>query len=52
MGGPEAVIAASALQIAAILVTTNPRHFPVAELMVLASDESGQIGPVTRQREP
>ncbi|WP_423223384.1 PIN domain-containing protein [Candidatus Amarolinea aalborgensis] len=43
LGGPDAVIAASALQAGAALVTTNARHFPMPELVVLAADENGQI---------
>jgi predicted nucleic acid-binding protein len=48
LGGPDAVIAASALQAGAALVTTNARHFPMRELVVLSIDESGQITPVDR----
>lgn len=48
LGGPDAVIAASALQVGAALVTTNPRHFPMPELVVLSVDENGQISPVDR----
>ena len=43
LGGPDAVIAASALQVGASLVTTNARHFPMPELLVLSADEDGQI---------
>ena len=43
IGGPDAVIAASALQLGVTLVTTNPRHFPMPELSVLAADEDGQV---------
>ena len=43
LGGPDAVIAASALQVGAALVTTNARHFPMTELMVFAADENGKI---------
>ena len=43
LGGPDAVIAASALQVGAALVTTNARHFSMTELMVFAADENGQI---------
>jgi predicted nucleic acid-binding protein len=48
LGGPDAVIAASALQVGAALVTTNARHFPMPELVVLSVDENGQISPVDR----
>lgn len=48
LGGPDAVIAASALQAGAALVTTNARHFPMPELAVFAVDESGQITPIDR----
>jgi predicted nucleic acid-binding protein len=43
LGGPDAVIAASAMQAGAALVTTNARHFPMPELVVLSADENGQI---------
>lgn len=48
LGGPDAIIAASALQADAILITTNARHFPMLELTVLAVDENGQLSPVGR----
>lgn len=48
LSGPDAVIAACALQANAALVTTNPRHFPMPELTVLAADEDGQLSPITR----
>jgi predicted nucleic acid-binding protein len=48
LGGPDAVIAASALQVRAALVTTNARHFPMPELVVLSVDENGQITPLDR----
>ena len=48
LGGPDAVIAASALQVGAALVTTNARHFPMPELVVLSVDENGQITPLDR----
>lgn len=44
LGGPDAVIAASALQVGAALVTTNARHFPMPELTVVLVDENGEIG--------
>ena len=43
LSGPDAVIAASALQVGATLITTNPRHFPMPELSVLAADEQGHL---------
>ncbi|HYN89745.1 MAG TPA: PIN domain-containing protein, partial [Ardenticatenaceae bacterium] len=43
MSGPDVVIAASALQIGATLVTTNPRHFPMPELPLLAADDQGRV---------
>lgn len=46
--GPDTVIAASALQAGAALVTTNARHFPMPELAVLSVDEDGQMIPVKR----
>lgn len=48
MSGPDVVIAASALQIGATLVTTNPRHFPMPELPLLAADDQGQVTLVLR----
>lgn len=48
LSGPDAVIAASALQVGAALVTTNPRHFPMPELPVLAADEEGRLAPISR----
>jgi predicted nucleic acid-binding protein len=39
----DALIAASALQNGLTLVTTNPRHFPMSELIVLQADEQGNI---------
>lgn len=41
ISGPDAVIAASAYHCGAILVTTNPKHFPMAEISVLVADEEG-----------
>jgi predicted nucleic acid-binding protein len=43
ISGPDAVIAASALRCQATLVTTNPKHFPMAELTVLGADEEGNL---------
>ncbi len=42
LSGPDAVIAASAIRCGAVLVTTNPRHFPMAELTVMGVDEEGR----------
>lgn len=47
LGGPDAVIAASAFYANAALVTTNARHFPMPELTVLSADENGQLSAVT-----
>jgi predicted nucleic acid-binding protein len=43
LGEPGAIIAATALHYDLELVTTNPRHFPMAELIVWQADESGKI---------
>jgi len=43
LSGPDAVIAASALQCGAMLVTTNPRHFPMSELVVWQAGENGEL---------
>jgi predicted nucleic acid-binding protein len=48
LGGPDAVIAASALAVGGALITTNARHFPMRELVVLSVDEDGRIAPVNR----
>jgi predicted nucleic acid-binding protein len=45
LGDADAVIAASALHNQLTLVTTNARHFPMAELNVLQADESGALTP-------
>ena len=42
LSGPDAVIAASAIRCGAVLVTTNPRHFPMTELTVMGVDEEGR----------
>jgi hypothetical protein len=34
--------------VGAALVTTNARHFPMPELVVLAADEDGQLTAVNR----
>lgn len=43
IGDADAIIAASALQNSLTLVTTNPRHFPMSELVVLQVDEQGNL---------
>jgi predicted nucleic acid-binding protein len=43
LGDADAVIAASALQKRLVLVTTNARHFPMPELVVLQADEQGHL---------
>lgn len=48
LGGPDAIIAASAIQVGAALVTTNARHFPMLELVVLSADEEGQLTAISR----
>lgn len=48
LAGPDAVIASSALQARAALVTTNARHFPMPELTVLSVDEDGELSIVSR----
>ncbi len=48
LSGPDAVIAASALEVGATLVTTNARHFPMPELSVLSADEQGRLTRVGR----
>jgi predicted nucleic acid-binding protein len=45
ISGPDAVIAASAYRCGAVLVTTNPNHFPMTEIAVLSADEEGNCGP-------
>jgi hypothetical protein len=42
LSGLDAVIAASAIRCGAVLVTTNPRHFPMRELTVMGVDEEGR----------
>ena len=49
LSGPDAVIAAAALVSGASLVTTNPRHFPMPELQVLAVDEEGRASDASRR---
>ncbi|MBE3040718.1 MAG: type II toxin-antitoxin system VapC family toxin [Chloroflexi bacterium] len=45
LGDADAVIAASALHNNLALVTTNARHFPMPELVVLQADEEGALTP-------
>jgi predicted nucleic acid-binding protein len=44
LGEADAVIAASALHNNLALVTTNAKHFPMPELIVLQADEEGNLG--------
>ena len=48
LGDADAIIAASALHNALILVTTNTRHFPMPELVVLQADEQGHLTQAVR----
>lgn len=41
----DAIIAATALQHGLTLVTTNPKHFPMPELVVFQADEQGNLTP-------
>jgi len=43
IGDADALIAASAIHCNLALVTTNPKHFQMAELIVFQTDESGKI---------
>ncbi len=45
LGDEDAIIAASALHNNLALVTTNARHFPMPELVVLRADEEGALTP-------
>ncbi len=45
LGDADAIVAASALHVSAPLVTTNPRHFPMPELVVFRADEEGHLKP-------
>jgi tRNA(fMet)-specific endonuclease VapC len=45
IGDADAIIAASALQQELILVTTNPKHFPMPELTIWQADEQGNLIP-------
>jgi predicted nucleic acid-binding protein len=48
LGDADAVIAASALYKNLALVTTNSRHFPMPDLVVLQADEQGHLTQTTR----
>jgi predicted nucleic acid-binding protein len=48
LSGPDAIIAATALQLQASLLTTNPRHFPMPDLIVLSVDEEGRVTRLAR----
>ncbi len=48
LGDADAIIAASALQNNLALVTTNSRHFPMPELIVLQADEEGHLTQVAK----
>jgi tRNA(fMet)-specific endonuclease VapC len=48
LGNADAVIAASALENGLILATTNPKHFPMPELVVFQADEQGHITQTAR----
>jgi len=41
----DAIIAATALQHGLALVTTNPKHFPMPELVIFQADEHGKLSP-------
>jgi tRNA(fMet)-specific endonuclease VapC len=45
IGDADVIIAVSALQHELILVTTNPRHFPISGVTVLQADEQGNVSP-------
>jgi|SRR3990172_9095171 len=47
IGDADAIIAASALQYGLVLVTTNPKHFPMTELTILQTDDLGNLTPYT-----
>ncbi len=41
----DAIIAATALQHGLVLVTINPKHFPMPDLSILQADEEGNLAP-------
>ena len=43
LGDADAIIAATALQHGLVLVTTNPKHFPMPELVIFQADEQGNL---------
>lgn len=43
LGDADAIIAATALQHGLVVVTTNPKHFPMPELTVVQADEKGNL---------
>jgi predicted nucleic acid-binding protein len=45
LGDADAIIAATALQHGLALVTTNPKHFPMPELVIFQADEQGNLSP-------
>jgi predicted nucleic acid-binding protein len=47
LGSEDALIAASALSKELPLLTTNPKHFPMADLSIFVTDEDGRM---TRSR--
>jgi predicted nucleic acid-binding protein len=45
LGDADAIIAATALFHGLALVTTNPKHFPMPELIIFKADEQGNLSP-------
>lgn len=45
LGDADAIIAATALQHGLALVTTNPKHFPIPDLVIFQADEQGKLSP-------
>lgn len=45
LGDADAIIAATALQHGLVLITTNPKHFPMPDLVVFQADEQGNLSP-------
>ncbi len=43
LGDADVLIAATAIQYSLLLVTTNPKHFPMPELTVFVADDNGKI---------